>query len=628
MTANQFSLHKARSLLRQYYALYKKREKRLNSDVKERLYNLMKELDLALLAKDKEKASKLAHELDDLGHTHLRQTWQEQIFHFLFGLDSGWSLIPSLVLALGIALLVRQMWFEPFEIPTGSMRPTFKEQDHLTVTKTAFGINYPLKTEHLYFDPSLIERTSIVIFSGDQLPMLDSDSTFLWVFPYKKRFIKRLMGKPGDSVYFYGGKVYVVDQDGNPQADYLKAPWMEKIEHVPFLSFEGEKRRTREAIEFYQMHLPLGRLTGQSKGEVFDGKQWVKDDPAQTLKPHNSIQTYSDFLGIRNYGMARLLTKDQLTAGHLKTLQGLDNAPLYLEIRHHPSLTYPLPHQDQTGISLTPQVSILALTERHLNAIMDNMYTARFVVKNGRASRYNAEGTQFNSMSPRFENVPDGTYEFYHGKALKVGWGAITSELPPHHPLYDKSISNIQKLYNLGIEMNLYYEPRIVNQNFYPNRYAYFRDGDLYLLGAPILKKDDPVLIAFLEREQQREKQSSDSRPYAAFKDYGPPLKDGRYDTAFIQAFGLKIPEKHYLVLGDNHAMSSDSRVFGTIPEGNLQGAPSYIIWPFGDRLGSPPQKPYPTFTTPRIIVWSAAALIAAIWYFFHRRNLKRPIVK
>ena len=47
-----------------------------------------------------------------------------------------------------------------------------------------------------------------------------------------------------------------------------------------------------------QMHKPAGRLTlgtlGQLHGEVFNGKEWVKDQPSAQAEPHKSIQTYSD----------------------------------------------------------------------------------------------------------------------------------------------------------------------------------------------------------------------------------------------------------------------------------------------------------------------------------------------
>ena len=74
--------------------------------------------------------------------------------------------------------------------------------------------------------------------------------------------------------------------------------------------------------------------------------------------------------------------------------------------------------------------------------------------------------------------------------------------------------------------------------------------------------------------------------------------------------------------------MSLDSRVFGFVPQQNLQGAPSLIIWPPGDRWGPPEQKPYPIFTLPRLIVWTFVGIITLIWYFFHRRSLRKPLFK
>ena len=177
--------------------------------------------------------------------------------------------------------------------------------------------------------------------------------------------------------------------------------------------------------------------------------------------------------------------------------------------------------------------------------------------------------------------------------------------------------------------MHTIFEPIAANSILYPSRYAYFRDGDLYALGAPLLKKENRYLKDFNIRESKREKQSSKDKPYVAFKDYGPPLKDdGSVDKEFLSTFGLKIPEGYYLVLGDNHAMSADSRVFGFVPAANLQGAPDLIVWPPGKRWGPPPQKPYPWFNVPRTIVWSILGVIALIWYVIHRRNLKRPIFK
>lgn len=623
-----YSLHKSRQILKTSYHWYKKKGKTLSSDRRTALENDLEKLDEAVLAKDRTTADRYAKDIESFGTVHFKKSWFEYILELAF----------ALVFALIVATIVRQTWFEPYEIPTGSMRPTFEEQDHVTVTKTAFGINVPLETRHFYFDPDLVQRTSIVIFSGEGLALRDTDSTYFGIFPYKKRYIKRLMGKPGDRIYFYGGKIYAMDKEGNFLEEYLNSPWLNHIESVPFLRFEGELSipKPREIV-FRLMNLPIGKLSitpqGSFIGEIFNGREWIKDNPVAQKTPHDQIETYSDFWGIRNYAMARLLTQEELEKFSQADSKGLEKAPLYLELRHNPSLNY-LPPFIQTngigqgGLSLQTYVTAIPLQENHLKSIMNNLYTARFVVKNGRARRYSAEDNRTTIDNPLFPGVPDGKYEFYFGKGVSIDWAAITSPLSPNSPLYSLKPENIQKLFNLGIEMDTIFSPSSTHQIFYPNRYAYFRDGDLYLLGAPILKKEDPVLIAFKEREEKKEKQSTARQPYVAFKDYGSPLKEGKIDRKFMETFGLQIPDGHYLALGDNHAMSADSRVFGFVPEANLQGAPCYIIWPPGERWGAPLQKPYPLFTLPRLIVWSIAFAIFIIWLTIHRRNLRKPIFK
>jgi signal peptidase I len=623
----KYSLSKSKKILKLSYSWYKKRGQTLPPLALKTFEHDLEACDKAIIQGDTLKASQLAETLEEFTKKNFKKT----IF------DYALELIVALALALFIASLVRMMWFEPYEIPTGSMRPTFKEQDHLTVTKTAFGINFPFETKHLYFDPHLVQRTSVVIFSADGIPMTDPDTTYFGLIPYKKRLIKRMIGKPGDSLYFYGGLIYGVNYQGEPIKELLNSPWLEKIEYIPFLAFEGDlSTPSRNILQFEQMHQPIGRLIqtreGKITGEVFNGKEWIKDQPLALKTPHDSIKTYSDYLGMHNYAVARLLTKKELDNFDDIDKKSLGEGVLYLQLLHDPNLTYPKPivHNQKShyGISLTPYTTIIPLDEKHLKAIMDNMYTARFLVKDGVAYRYSVPQQPPSYLNPHFQGVPDGRYEFYYGKGYLVGWGGITWGLPSDHPLYSLNPANIHNLFNLGIDMNILVEPTKQNLINLPHRYAYFRNGDLYLLGAPILKKEDPVLIAFNENEKKREKNSTAAQPYIAFKDNGPPMKDGKYDVDFIRAFGITIPPKNYLVLGDNHAMSGDSRVFGFVPEENLQGAPSLILWPPGSRWGFPAQKPYPILVLPRLIIWGIVLLIGLLIYIVHQIRLKKPVYR
>lgn len=620
-----YSLRKSRKILEWGYGWYKKKGDTLSENDYKAFEADLAALDAAYLKGDQKEADRLAKRVEVFTKAHFRKTPLQYLSEVFL----------ALAFALAIAAVVRQSWFEPYEIPTGSMRPTFKEQDRLTVSKTQFGINVPLSTSHFIFEPDQVKRNGIVIWSGDNIPMDDVDTLYFGVIPYKKRFVKRLIGKPGDILYFYGGQVWGIDEKGNLIEELLNAKGLEKIEHIPFRNFEGVPNSpSRGVVQFEQMHQPIARIRtgkgGEMIGEIYNGEEWVKDQPASAKTPHNIPKTYGDLWGISNYGMARLLTPEEVKFYPDLDTKGLEEGVLYLEIVHHPNLTYPKPLQPRGGsivhTLLNPLHTLIPVQEKHLKEIMDNMYTARFEVNEGIARSYSAKGSPPNYTNPLFTGVPDGTYEFYYGKADKVGFMGWTSSLPSSHPLYRSDPGQAQLLYNQGIDFNTFYQPTPHNNLLFPHRYVYFRDGDLYLLGAPVYKKDDPVLQSFVAREEQKEKQSSENRPYIAFKDRGPPLKDGKIDLPFMRAYGLPLSDKQYLVLGDNHAMSADSRIFGFLPEENLQGVPSEILWPPGHRIGPPNQPPYPLFTKPRLIVWAIAALVGLLWYLWDRWKKSRPV--
>lgn len=631
-----YSLNKSRRILHTSYQWFKKKENTLLPIQASLLETDLRALENAITNKDRAQADTLAKKVE----LFVKQHTKKSIPLFLG------EMIVALVFALVVATIVRQVWFELYEIPTGSMRPSLEEQDRLLVSKTTFGINIPLQTKQFYFDPNLVNRANIMIFSGDGIDLPDTDSTFFGIFPYKKRYIKRCMGKPGDTLYFYGGQIYGLDKDGNDLKIYQESPWLKNLEYIPFINFEGRisvqsnQNGFIDQLLLKQMNEPLGRILfrqekrapGSMVGEIQVDQKWVKDNPEAAFRPHDKIETYSDFWGMRNFAMARLLTKEQVKKFTDINPDSLQEGILYLELRHTPNLTNPAPqllpgYRNQTYFLLTPYVTVIPLQQKHLDSLMENMYTVRFVVSNGKAKKYSVEREPFTSDDPLFSEIPDGTYEFYHGKATKIIWGGIATNLPSTNPIYSKKPQYIQKLYNLGMDFLLRYEPRSTNQTSYPSRYAYFRNGDLYLLGAPIFKKDDPLLKAFTEQEKKREEQSlGSSRPYLAFKDYGPPIKNGTIDKDFLNAFGVKIPDTHYLCLGDNHAISGDSRYFGFVPQQNIQGAPSLVIWPPGPRFGIPPQAPYPWLTLPNLVVWGIALAVLTIYYVIHRYRMSRKL--
>lgn len=621
-----FSLRKSKKVLLEVYQLWLKKKKKLLPAQVSEIRHDMEALQEQIMQKRREQAAGLAHKCQDYAAGLLKKSSAEKLFDFCI----------AIVVALLLAFVIRQMWFELYEIPSGSMRPTFKEQDRLLVSKTSFGIDVPFSTKHFYFDPELVKRAGIFIFSVDNMDVHDPDTRYFYIFPGKKQFVKRMLGRPGDTVYFYGGQMYGIDKEGKDISLELQPPILSAIHHVPFLRFEGSVRvsepyRTQmgngyQMAILYQMNEPIARLsvTGNQR---LEGEMLYT--PRIRHKEAPPIKNYSDLWGIGNYAIARIVPKEDIRSVAEKENIPLEDQSLYLELKHHPNLNHLQLGRDLAG-RVIPQfvlsTSIIPLDEPHLREIFHHIYTERFVIKNGFALAWRSGNNRplATHLLTRFDGVPDGTYEFFDGQGYQVKWGGITTKLAPDHPLQKFSPDLTRKLFNYGIEFD---KRPVFQTNFDTGRFGYFRGGDLYLLGAPIFKKEEPLLKTFVSVEETRKAAANPQNPYFSFVDEGAPYtKDGSIDVEKMRRLGLRIPPGSYLALGDNFAMSGDSRVFGFVPQGNIRGAPSWIFWPPGSRLGHPNQPFYPGLTLPSVIVWSLAFLAFLYWYFRHHKHTRLPL--
>ncbi len=619
----EFSIRHSKKVLRKIASLYKRKRKGINLQTQKEFEDTFLSIGSAINEKQKELCNTRVHKLMELADKHLKQSSFQKFIEYTFGI----------LIALAVAIVIRQMWFEFYNIPSGSMRPTFKEKDYVTVTKNNFNLNVPLANKHFYFNEKLLKRGNIIIFNGGGMDIPDVNTMYFFIFPGKKQYIKRLIAKPGDTIYFYGGKIYGIDSEGNKIEEYDN-DLFEKIEHIPFINLDGKVVANEitsngifSPIYIYQMNEPVAKLSATPYGGL-----------SSEMLTEKNIQKYSNLWGFKNYGTTRILTSDQVE--DFLNITDENQAPLYLEITHHPQIK-PLQLIKDQYSRLRPGLSysrsVIPLTEDHLKLLMESMTTSRFVVQNGKAYRYGSYPSLYSVSLP---NVQDGIYEFDDGVLYKVQldsmmlkapnilknifnilpFGGFLKKMPKDHPLYVHSSENIQMLYNLGVQWNQLFSPRSKNQYLSPSRYTYFRDGELYLLGKPIYKKGDIVLEKFIEKEIEIEK---NSLSYEPFIDLGPPLLDNNeLDVQMIQEYGLTIPANGYLALGDNHANSSDSRDFGFVPQENLKGSSDVIFWP-PNRWGRPEQPHFPLLSFPKIFTWSVfVIIIIAIITLYRKRKL------
>jgi len=609
-----YRLKKSLHIFRHILKLYRRKRKVLSESQRTEVVQTLTNLQEQILEKDRAQASEIAHKAEEFTTLRLKKSPLERVRDFIVGLG----------LALLVAVLIRSMWFELYEIPTGSMRPTLAEGDRLVVSKTTYGINIPLKRGHFLFDPNLVLRNGTVVFTGAGMDIHDVDTLYFYLFPGKKQFVKRLIGKPGDILYFYGGEIYGIDKNGNDISKELNPEFLSKIDHVPYIYLNGKMILPEKAqggiyapVTLKQMNKAVAKLSLGSTNKVI----------GEMLPPFKgAVEDYYELWGFSDYGVSRLLTDREVEKYTSTPLTQLGKAPLYMEIIHHPTVKHPKIEKDPMG-RLVPSVgttsSVIPLSQDHLNTLMSNLYTARFIVKDGHAYRY---GSKLSQASPKLPGIPNGTYEFYYGKGYQVQFGGITTELPKDHPLYQFTPERMQLLYNLGIEWMTFYAPYTKDQYLLPSRYVYYRDGDLFAMGASMIKKDDPILLKFIQQEYLRQEAAPNYRPHIPFDDPGPPLtSEGTIDTALLQQKGIAIPLSRYMALGDNYAMSADSRDFGLVPEENIRGAPNYIFWPPGPRFGAILQADYPFFNSPRFVVWVLAFVGFGTYYIVHRKRNKLP---
>ncbi|MEO5322245.1 signal peptidase I [Mesorhizobium sp. CC13] len=108
--------------------------------------------------------------------------------------------VSVIVQALLLALVIRTFLFQPFSIPSGSMRPTLLEGDYLFVTKWAYGYSrFSLPLSPNLFSGRVFgsdpERGDVVVFKFPPNPSLD--------------YIKRVIGLPGDRIQMKEGVLYI-----------------------------------------------------------------------------------------------------------------------------------------------------------------------------------------------------------------------------------------------------------------------------------------------------------------------------------------------------------------------------------------------------------------------------------
>jgi signal peptidase I len=179
--------------------------------------------------------------------------------------------VESILVAFVLAVLIRSYFVQPFKIPSGSMRMTLIEGDHLFVDKWTYG---PQVLPPMFWDIGLQEGSPLlsVRWPDSWLPLTQKrlpgfskphrGDIIVFVYPVDptKDFIKRLIAVGGETVQIKDGAIYI---DGKQITD-------------PRIKRTYYYNRGDYGAEGQIVHVPPGYVfvMGDNSGSSYDSRFW------------------------------------------------------------------------------------------------------------------------------------------------------------------------------------------------------------------------------------------------------------------------------------------------------------------------------------------------------------------
>ena len=152
--------------------------------------------------------------------------------------------VRVIIHALIIALVIRTFFFQPFNIPSGSMKDTLLVGDYLFVSKYTYGYSkysFPLS-------PSIFSGR----IPGDWLPERGDVVVFRLPKDPSTDYIKRVIGLPGDKIQVIDG---VVSINGVPVKHERAPDFIETEEGVREAPVKRWKDTLPNGVGFYTLDL-------------------------------------------------------------------------------------------------------------------------------------------------------------------------------------------------------------------------------------------------------------------------------------------------------------------------------------------------------------------------------------
>lgn len=145
-----------------------------------------------------------------------------------------WEIAKIVIIAALIVLPIRYFIFQPFIIKQQSMEPNFFEGDYLIVDQISYRFTSP-------------QRGEVIVFNAPN--------------SFSQKYIKRIIGLPGESIEIKDGNVYIFDEND-------VAHLLDESAYLPegVLTLEGSEKISLGDKQYFVM--------GDNRAFSSDSRRW------------------------------------------------------------------------------------------------------------------------------------------------------------------------------------------------------------------------------------------------------------------------------------------------------------------------------------------------------------------
>jgi len=143
-----------------------------------------------------------------------------------------WEVMKIVILALVIVIPIRYFIFQPFIVKGISMEPNFYQSDYLIVDE----ISYRLRD---------VKRGEVIVFRYPQNP--------------SEKFIKRVIGLPGETIHLEADQITIVDRFG-------KKKTLDESSYLSSQTLFNKKEIFLDEGQYF--------VLGDNRSNSFDSRNW------------------------------------------------------------------------------------------------------------------------------------------------------------------------------------------------------------------------------------------------------------------------------------------------------------------------------------------------------------------